>query len=150
MIIKNKHIPVKGFSAMSVWPLMFVRKQWVAKIKRVFPNVWDGVYTKMLNHEAIHAEQQREVTIVGLVIMLLIGFVFGFSWWLVLIPLLLFYVLYVLIWLWHLAVNTHFENPKDAYRRICFEREAYEGQEYTMYLAVRKPFAWLKHILKKD
>jgi hypothetical protein len=131
MIIKNKYIPFKGFAAMAVWPFIFVKKD---------------VSEKTINHEKIHHAQQREVFFW----LLLACLVFKTDWYFFVLSYFVYYALYVLIWLWHLAVNTHFENPKDAYRRICFEREAYGGQEYTMYLKVRKSFAWLKHILKKD
>jgi hypothetical protein len=44
--IKNKIIPFKGFKAITIWPFMFYKEQM---------SVTD------LNHEAIHASQQKEM-----------------------------------------------------------------------------------------
>jgi hypothetical protein len=137
MIIKNKYIPFRGFTATAVWPFILVRKDC-------------ALTERTMRHEKIHHAQQREITTASLFIFTVLGAVLNFSLWLILIPVFMPYILYALVWFWHLAINTHFENPKDAYKRICFEREAYAYNRYSMYLKVRKPFAWLKHILKKD
>ena len=133
MILENKYIPFRSFSAMAVWPLIFKRKDC-------------ALTPKTLRHEKIHFAQQRECFIFALILFIIIGA----PWYLWPLAYTVFYLLYFFMWLWHLAINTHFESPKDAYRRICFEREAYEGQEYSMYLDVRKPFAWLGRIRKKN
>lgn len=50
-IIKNSLIPLKGFSAITLWPFVFVRK--------------DATITKVtLRHERIHCEQQKEMLMV--------------------------------------------------------------------------------------
>lgn len=133
MILENKYLPFRGFAAMAVWPVIFKRKDCV-------------LTTETLRHEKIHFAQQRECFVWSLILFVILGA----PWYLWPLAYVVFYLLYFFMWLWHLAINTRFERPKDAYNRICFEREAYEGQEYSMYLDVRKPFAWLKHILKKD
>lgn len=47
--IKNKLIPFKGFKAMTIWPIMFYKEE----------------MTKFdLNHEAIHAVQQKELFLI--------------------------------------------------------------------------------------
>ena len=51
--IYNRIIPVKGFNAMTVWPVMFVRKE----LK------WH-LTDRTRNHEAIHARQQKEMLLV--------------------------------------------------------------------------------------
>ena len=49
--IKNNIIPLKGFTAFTLWPFIFVRK--------------DKMYTPTVaRHEAIHGEQQKEMLIV--------------------------------------------------------------------------------------
>lgn len=48
--IKNKLIPFKGFKAMTIWPFLFYK----------------GEMTVIeLNHEAIHAAQQKEMFLLG-------------------------------------------------------------------------------------
>lgn len=50
-----------------------------------------------------------------------------------------FYVWYIIEWLVRL--------PKgNAYRNICFEKEAYDNQRNLNYLKTRKRFAFLKHL----
>ena len=50
-IIYNKHIPFKGFAAMAVCPLIFVRGT--------------SISAKSMNHEMIHFEQQKELWFIG-------------------------------------------------------------------------------------
>jgi predicted tellurium resistance membrane protein TerC len=102
--------------------------------------VWPFI---VVMHEKIHHAQQKEVSILGVWLMIICNLAFGFSWWFCLIPVLLFYVIYISSYLWNLATNTQFETPKDAYKRIPFEKEAYGYQFYSQYLSIRKPYAWL-------
>jgi hypothetical protein len=51
-IIVNKKFPARGYIAMTVWPFLFVRKEY-------YP-----VSARTLRHEAIHAAQQKETGIV--------------------------------------------------------------------------------------
>ena len=88
---------------MTVWPVVFVRND-----RR------DEYTRQMARHEAIHAEQQKELLLIG------------------------FYILYLFYWV------------KYGYRNIPFEKEAYECDQYSMYLEVRRPFAWVKHIRKRN
>ena len=66
-----------------------------------------------LNHEAIHTAQMRELLY------------------------LLFYLLYLMEWLWHLL---RLRNSKAAYFEISHEREAYANQTNLDYLKTRKPY----------
>ena len=67
-LVFNKLIPFNGFLAMTLWPFIFVREE-LAKMYSTVVN----------NHEHIHAEQQKEMLIVGFALAL-IGFVFGLGW----------------------------------------------------------------------
>lgn len=50
--IKNNIIPFKGFTALTLWPFIFVRKD------------SEKYYTDIVNrHETIHGEQQKEMLI---------------------------------------------------------------------------------------
>lgn len=51
MIIKNKYIPFKGFVAIAIYPLIFVRS-----------DIKINSYT--INHENIHFAQQKELLII--------------------------------------------------------------------------------------
>lgn len=111
MIIKNNLIPFNGFTAMAVFPFIFVRKDWLERLKSSYTKTWPSVYSRVLNHEAIHFAQQIEMLLVGCLIALISIAVFGFTWWFIPIPFILFYVLYGLSWLWHLS-KVKFEDPK--------------------------------------
>ncbi|GAB2787996.1 hypothetical protein GCM10027275_35960 [Rhabdobacter roseus] len=73
----------------------------------------------LLHHEQIHLRQQLET---------------GF---------LLFYVWYLAEYLWRLA---RLRNHHRAYRSISFEREAFQWQGHTRYLAQRPRWAFLKYL----
>ena len=73
---------------------------------------------KVINHERIHTAQMRELFVIP------------------------FYILYVIEWLFRLAVERNFDR---AYRSISFEREAYAHGNDLDYLNRRKHFAqWRK------
>ncbi|MCE5227187.1 MAG: hypothetical protein LLG05_15190 [Porphyromonadaceae bacterium] len=77
----------------------------------------DSVSTKTLNHEMIHAAQQREMLY------------------------LVFYLWYLLEWLIRLLIN-----GRQAYMKISFEQEAYSNDKDAKYLVHRKKFAWIKFL----
>ena len=109
-LVFNKLIPFNGFLAMTLWPFIFVREE-LAKMYSVIVN----------NHEHIHAEQQKEMLIVGFALAL-IGFVFGLGWWaLLFVPIFLWW--YFLEWIIRIPIEG---SSRQAYRNISFEREAYE------------------------
>jgi len=72
-----------------------------------------------INHEAIHTAQMKELLYVT------------------------FYIWYFIEWLVRLVLN-----PKNAYRSISFEREAYENENYLHYLHDRKRFNWTQYLRK--
>ncbi len=111
IIIKNSILPTKGFAAINLFTLLFVRKE--ATVNQV-----------LINHEAIHSAQMKEMLF---------------------IPFYLWYVIEWLVWL------VKYRNSHAAYRRISFEREAYENQYKLYYLAKRKRWAWWSYLtLKKE
>ena len=91
-----------------------------------------GIYIKeehignkyVINHEAIHWEQQKELPIV-------------------------FYLWYLIEWLIKLPyglIKVFFGYP-GAYYSISFEREAYRNQANLEYIGTRKKFTWIKYII---
>lgn len=105
MVVRNDIIPFKGFAAINLLGVVFVRREW-----------WEDAdcdnRRRVLNHEAIHTAQQRELLYIG------------------------FYLLYSLEWFYRLIFHT-----KTAYRGISFEREACENERNFHYLGGRKHFA---------
>ncbi len=108
-VIRNKLLPLKGFAAINLFGILFVR---------------DGanVSDTLINHEAIHTAQMKEL---------------GY------IP---FYILYLIEWFIKLIINK-LDNNK-AYKSISFERETYSNQNNLNYLKERKHYEWIKRIFK--
>lgn len=59
--IINTLIPFKGFLAMTIWPFIFIRKEYANKF---------GAKTE--NHESIHGDQQKELLLIPFIIWYLI------------------------------------------------------------------------------
>ncbi len=102
-ILTNRFIPIgKQYSAINLLGVIFVKSD--AKLSAT-----------LLNHEAIHTAQMREL-----------------GW-------LPFYIIYVGEWL--LLLLRYKGNPHLAYRNISFEREAYNNALNLDYLKNRKPYS---------
>ena len=101
-IIYNNIIPFKGFTAINLFGILFIRKN-------------NKVSKRLLNHEAIHTAQMKEL------------------WY---VP---FYILYLLEWLIKIIKT---RSSIVAYRTLSFEKEAYTYEAMNSYLAKRKKFAW--------
>jgi len=74
---------------------------------------------KTINHEKIHWKQQLEMLIIP------------------------FYIWYIVEWIIRI-----FTNPRSAYKSLSFEKEANANENKPKYINRRKPFAWLKYIIK--
>lgn len=130
--IKNKFIPVKGFGAMNILGLLFVREE---------HKLTDTTY----RHEAIHTQQQYELLVVAALLSLLACNIWA-SWWYLLGSILLPLAVYVLAWIVELALPPY----KTAYKDSPFEREANASEHNPEYLARRHFFAWVRYILSWD
>jgi uncharacterized membrane protein YiaA len=128
-VIFNDTIPFKGFIAMCLWPFIFVRN-----------NAASHYNTVANNHEHIHAEQQKEMLLVGIVLAA-IGYVFVGLWALLFVP--LFFWWYGIEYLYRLC---QYRDTKKAYRNISTEREAYTNEKDLTYLTNRRRFAWIKYL----
>ncbi|MBR4681952.1 MAG: hypothetical protein IKP06_01425 [Elusimicrobiaceae bacterium] len=128
-VIFNDTIPFKGFIAMCLWPFIFVRN-----------NAASHYNTVANNHEHIHAEQQKEMLLVGIVLAA-IGYVFVGLWALLFVP--LFFWWYGIEYLYRLC---QYRDTKKAYRNISTEREAYANEKDLTYLTNRRRFAWIKYL----
>ncbi len=103
----TKHFPIKGYAAINIFGFIFAR------------NEYSPLSKKLINHEAIHTLQMRELL-----------YVFFYMW-------------YGLEWLIRLI---QYRNTKDAYRNISFEREAYANQCDDGYLKSRKRYSCWRYI----
>lgn len=133
-IIFNDYIPFKGFSAITVYPFIFVRND--AKINN-----------RVINHEYIHAHQQVEticltaaVVVCGIITRILS------PWFLLAIP-ISFYVFYGLEYA--IRYILYGFNHDAAYKNISSEQEAYANDFDLTYLDRRKRFDNLKYLFKR-
>lgn len=56
--IKTNIIPPKGFAAITLYPFVFVRKEWAQRT-----NI--EKYWNVMQHEEIHGAQQKEMLLIG-------------------------------------------------------------------------------------
>jgi len=116
-IVHVSKIVPKGYIGITLWPFGI----YVSEVKYLSNN-------KLINHEKIHWEQQKELG--GI----------------------LFYVLYLIEWFIKIfTVTSVGGNPfSSAYRNLAAEREAnlYED-DYEYLQEKRKRYAWLKYIFKR-
>jgi hypothetical protein len=101
-VIYNNIIPFKGFDATNLFGVVFARNEYKDLDKIV------------LNHEAIHTAQMKE---------------------LLYIP---FYILYGIEYLINLI---KYRDGDKAYKNISFEREAYRNERQLDYLKGRRHFS---------
>lgn len=127
-IIKNNIIPVKGFAAMNILGLLFVRK-----------NV--QLTPRLLRHEKIHSVQQYEIMMVSAILALIASTMWQ-SWWYLLIVVAMPLLMYVLAWLIALVLPPY----DSAYKDSPFEREAKANEINPEYLVTRKFMYFLRYI----
>jgi hypothetical protein len=106
-VISSTFLPFKGFTAINLFGIIVVRKEYLPLTKRI------------INHEAIHTHQIKELLFVG------------------------FYVWYLTEWIVRLI---YYRNFKKAYRAVCFEQEAFSHDIDLDYLHNRERFAFLRFI----
>lgn len=118
-IIRNSIIPFKGFAAINLFGVVFVRKEISPQYDISLRN-WEI----MLNHELIHTAQMKE---------------------LLYIP---FYLWYVFEWLIWLAIyrNARKAYRNISFEREAYDKQAYF--DYIIY-DERKQYAFIKYIFKK-
>lgn len=118
-IIRNSIIPFKGFAAINLFGVVFVRKE-IRPQHNISIYDWD----KMFNHELIHTAQMKE---------------------LLYLP---FYLLYSIEWLIRLAIYRDAREAyrNISFEREAYDKQAYF--DYIIY-DERKPYAFLKYIFKK-
>lgn len=112
-IVYNKFIPFRGFLAINLFGVLFVRRDKM--------NPHPIISKRVLNHEAIHTEQMKEL-----------GYIFYYIW-------------YLIEWLLECILPPYDE----AYKDISFEEEAYNNEDDFDYLKNRKKYSWIKYVFIK-
>lgn len=133
-IIYNNLIPLKDYTAVTMWPVIFARKS-----RR-------PLKTHEENHEKIHLRQQLEVLIASAAVLAALILILGWPWWWMLVSLAVYYAGYGIDY----AVRYFaYGSPNEAYRNIAAEQEAYLNEHDRAYLRQRRPFAWIRYIGRK-
>lgn len=129
--VYNNIIPLKGFVALTMWPLLFIRKAaaWLFDAEDE-------------NHENIHGAQQKEMLIVGAILAVILAVCGCGRWSLFALPLFLYW--YGVEWL---IKYCYYRDTDKAYKNGALEREAYANQNDMTYLSHRRPFAWVRYIV---
>jgi len=112
-VIYNSLLPVKGFTAINLFGVVFARRE------------QGFLDDKLRYHEHIHSRQMRQCFAVGLCISLVCIFFLQW-WWILVVPFFLFYILYLLEFFIYLL---RFHDKRKAYRAISFEKQAYDLQD---------------------
>lgn len=130
--IVNRYIPPGSFIALTMWPLLLVRRE---------------LTDRDMRHESIHGRQQVETMILTAAVLSGTALVMGgiSMWWLLLIP-GMYYILYVLEWCVRLLV---YRDRMEAYRNISAEQEAYLHDWDAAYPGRRTPFCWTAYLARK-
>lgn len=129
-IIFNNWIPSGRFTAMTVLFWVFVRQ------KKSFT-------VRMLNHERIHVRQQLEIVAACLLLGIVMAFLTG-AWWWLLVCVPAPFLVYVLL----IAIEVLLLPHNQAYRNSCFKREAIYNEHFRDYTRRwwRHLFAWVRYI----
>ena len=123
IIVKNKVIPFGKYDAMAIYPFIFIKGEATEKVIR---------------HEKIHHEQQKEMGIAGAIIAVIL-LLAGCAWF-SLLALPLFY------WWYGIEYFIRLFLIGDAYRNMSFEQEAYTYDNSENYLDNRQAFEWLNFL----
>ena len=106
-IIKTKHFPFGRYTTINLFGVLFTKL--------------DTLPQHVLNHEAIHTEQMKEM-----------AYIF-------------FYIWYVIEWL---VLLVKYRETFWAYYQLSFELEARTNMHDTDYINERKHYAWTKYLNK--
>lgn len=125
-VICNKWIPIKGFSCMNLFGVIYRREE----------NCGWHLSQRTLNHEGIHSCQAEDFIknpnksdfkrILGY---------------------LIFYLLYIIEWIFKFICVLFYWKIRPYYS-LSYEQEAYNNEENFEYQETRKRFAWTKYLFK--
>ena len=114
--------------------------------KTFFKENKDFIKENAINHEKIHAVQQKECLFLGFIISTLILTITQ-TFWISLITFLFFFQIVYGVELFILLLKNKFKFNKYLYKKISFELEASENENDMLYLKKeRQPFSWINYI----
>ena len=114
IVIKSSWFPFGDYDAMALFPFVFVKGE--------VPN-------RVIRHEQIHLEQQKELLIIGFLFLYVVFFVSWFLWY--------------FIFEWRVTIKQAWN---EAYKRNPFEAEAYDNEWDEYYLEKRELFNWVNYL----
>lgn len=126
---ESNWIPWKGFRAVNVFGVVYVRKRKDGKPNRPLPE-------RILRHEYIHTMQMKELWYILFYVW------YGLEW---VVRTLTYAVRFLFRFIRdkHRKANFHL-----AYKKILFEQEARGNEDRLDYPEVRKKFTWIKYLRK--
>lgn len=116
VIIKNNVLPVKGYAAITIMFLIFIRKEWwldANKYERA----------QACKHENWHVMQWSHVTLVSCILFSIANVWLNLPWSWMFASVLVYYLIYVLSYLFNII---RYRNHSKAYHNIVFEKPAYK------------------------
>lgn len=116
-IIRNKYIPFKGFRAINLFGVLFVRGN--AEITE-----------RVIRHETIHTKQMQEMLYIFFYLWYCIEYVYRVFWY---------------AWKKNKSKAESAKLAKSPYHALSFEREAYANETKVGYPSYRKFWNWTKY-----
>lgn len=116
VIIKNNVLPVKGYAAITIMFLIFIRKEWWLDANR-----YERAET--CKHENWHVMQWSHVTLVSCILFSVANIWMNIAWSWMFASVLVYYLIYVLSYLFNII---RYRNHSKAYHNIVFEKPAYK------------------------
>lgn len=104
-IVENNILPFGGYLAVNIFGILFIHK-----------GTRDKISSKVINHEAIHSAQIKEML-----------YIFFYLWY-------------------GIEYFVRLFQHGDEYLSISLEREAYDNEDNPEYLKSRKHFSWFKYV----
>lgn len=136
---------------------------WIAKLLLLFSTcstimLFGAVFSKKAvlsdeekAHESIHVVQYLECFILGTLLLFVLLYL-GASIWFILLPIICYYILYLMEWLVSFIHHLFSKRKKDfvkangkAYWSSAMEMEAYDNQNNPLYLKTRKFLAFVRY-----
>lgn len=108
-IVENNILPFGGYLAVNIFGILFIRK-----------GTRDKISSKVINHEAIHSAQIKEML-----------YIFFYLWY-------------------GIEYFVRLFQHGDEYLSISLEREAYDNEDNLEYLKSRRHFSWFKYVKLKN
>lgn len=116
VIIKNNVLPIKGYAAITIMFLIFIRKEWWLDANRY-------EHAQACKHENWHVMQWSHVTLVSCILFSIANVWLNLPWSWMFASVLVYYLIYVLSYLFNII---RYRNHSKAYHNIVFEKPAYK------------------------